>query len=204
MRDRSATHRRILDAAYTLFFRNGFARINVDQIAEQASVTKRTLYDHFRSKDELLAAVLEFQHDLALARIEKLFARSARTLPVMIDQLFGDLARWATTPRWTGPGFTRFVMELADQPGHPARAIARRHKAALEAWLAEEFERRKIKSPKVRAREIVLLIEGTAALMLVHGSQDYATAAADAAKCLLRAGRSSTIRTSKTKLCRNS
>jgi len=93
MRDRSATHRRILDAAYTLFFRNGFARINVDQIAEQASVTKRTLYDHFRSKDELLAAVLEFQHDLALARIEKLFARSARTLPEMMDHMSSGRAR---------------------------------------------------------------------------------------------------------------
>jgi hypothetical protein len=29
-------------------------------------------------------------------------------------------------------------------PTHPARAIARRHKAAIEAWLAEEFVRRKV------------------------------------------------------------
>ncbi len=185
MRDRSVTHRRILDAAYTLFYRNGFARVNVDQIAEQADVTKRTLYDHFRSKDELLAAVLELQHGLALARFERWGAQSAPTILAMVDGIFGELARWASTPRWAGPGFTRFVMELADQPGHPARAIASRHKAALETWLKEEFERRKVKSPGARAREMVLLIEGTVTLILVHGSRDYATAASDAAKRLL-------------------
>ena len=198
MRDRSVTHRRILDAAYTLFYRNGFARVNVDQIAEQADVTKRTLYDHFRSKDELLTAVLELQHSLALARFEKWGNRSAPTLPEMIDRIFGDMARWAAMPRWAGPGFTRFVMELADHPGHPARAIASRHKAAIEKWLGEEFERRKVKSPTARAREMVLLIEGTATLMLVHGSQDYAEAAASAAKSLLR-GRKSPRTNSPTK-----
>jgi AcrR family transcriptional regulator len=71
MRDRLATHQRILDAAYTLFYRNGFARVNVDEIAQAANVTKRTLYDHFRSKDELLAEVLQRQNALALQKIEK-------------------------------------------------------------------------------------------------------------------------------------
>jgi hypothetical protein len=37
------------------------------------------------------------------------------------------LSGWASsTPRWSGSGFTRLVVELADLPGHPARAIARR------------------------------------------------------------------------------
>lgn len=81
-------------------------------------------------------------------------------------------------------------MELADQPKHPARVTARRHKAAMETWLAEEFERRIIKAPGARAREMVLLIEGAITLILVHGSRDYATAASDAAKRLLRGDRS--------------
>ena len=51
--------------------------------------------------------------------------------------LFQDLAVWADTPRWAGSGFTRLVIELADLPGHPARLIARRHKAMLKAHLAE-------------------------------------------------------------------
>ena len=185
MRDRSATHQRILDAAYTLFYRNGFARVNVDEIAQAANVTKRTLYDHFRSKDELLAEVLQRQNALALQKIEKWDMRAVPTISEMLDRLFGDFAQWASAPRWKGPGFTRFVMELADQPGHPARVISRQHKAAVEDWLAGEFERRNVELPKSRAREVVLLLEGTATLMLVHGSRDYAKAAASAAKHLL-------------------
>jgi hypothetical protein len=77
-------------------------------------------------------------------------------------------------------------MELADLPGHPARAIARRHKAAVEDWFARELTKRKISAPKTRAREIMLLLEGTTALMLMHGDPSYAAAAATAAKRLLR------------------
>jgi AcrR family transcriptional regulator len=52
------TRQHIVDAAYESFWRAGFARTNVDGIAARAGVTKRTLYSHFRSKDDLLAAVL--------------------------------------------------------------------------------------------------------------------------------------------------
>ena len=76
-------------------------------------------------------------------------------------------------------------MELADLPGHPARAIARRHKAAVEAWLAQELAGRKVRQSARAAREIALLLEGCVALMLIHGSADYAAAAAGAARRLV-------------------
>jgi AcrR family transcriptional regulator len=41
------TRKLIMDAAYTLFRRRAFARVNVDEIADAAGVTKRTLYDYF-------------------------------------------------------------------------------------------------------------------------------------------------------------
>src|SRR5689334_8797544 len=57
----------ILIVACRLFHRHGFNRISMDQIAAAAGVTKRTLYYHFRSKDDLIAAALEHQHEIALA-----------------------------------------------------------------------------------------------------------------------------------------
>jgi AcrR family transcriptional regulator len=106
-------------------------------VAAQAHVTKRTLYYHFDSKDALLAAVLEFHHELALARIaEWAEPLSGTTAVTFLDALFAALERWSHESRWTGAGMTRLVMELADLPGHPARAIAARHKAAIEDWLA--------------------------------------------------------------------
>ena len=70
--DRRHRHRqRILDAAYGLFWRQGFVRVSMDQIADRAKVTKRTLYQHFRSKDDLIAAALAHSSELALERLEQ-------------------------------------------------------------------------------------------------------------------------------------
>jgi len=183
--DRRQTRQRILDAAYELFYRRGYSRVGVDAVAARAGITKRTLYNHFESKDALLAAVLDRQHTMALERIAQWARRLPRRTRAMLDRLFGDLADWAAQPRWTGAGFTRLVMELADLPGHPARVIARRHKAAIEAWLEGEFARRKVAEPAERARQTMILLEGCQAMMLIQGDRRYAESAARAAKQLI-------------------
>ncbi|MCC7276408.1 MAG: TetR/AcrR family transcriptional regulator, partial [Alphaproteobacteria bacterium] len=172
-----ATRRRIVDAAYTLFYRQGFARVGVDRIAEKAKVSKRTLYNHFPSKDVLLATVLELQGVLALERLDRWAVGTSGDLAQTIDSLFSGLAAWAARPRWQGAGFTRVVMELADMPGHPARRIAGRHKAAVEARLATLMGRHGVARPDEAARQLCLLLEGSMALMLVHGDAAYAAAA---------------------------
>jgi AcrR family transcriptional regulator len=183
-RSATQTKQRILDAAYGLFWRQGFLRVSMDQIAERANLTKRTLYQHYRSKDDLIAATLAHSSELAIERLEAFRLPANRN--AMIDSLFGQIANWATTPRWSGAGFTRVVVELADLRGHPARALARRHKAAVEAWLAALLMKARVSAPRKRAREVALLMEGAMMLMLIHGDRSYAEAAAQAAKRLVR------------------
>src|SRR5688500_15456901 len=130
------TRQWILESAYQLFYRHGFGRVALDAIAARAGVTKRTVYYHFRSKDDLLAAVLELQSEFALARIRRWGADLPTEIDAAVDTLFAELTRWAKAPDFEGAGYTRIAMELADLPGHPARKIARRHKAQVEAWLA--------------------------------------------------------------------
>lgn len=180
------TRRRILDSAYELFYRKGFGRVNVDEIAALASVTKRTLYYHFKSKDELLVSVLDLQHELALARIRKYESRYSGNANNIVTVLFSELAKWSIKPGWTGAGFTRLVMEPADLPDHPARAVAHRHKAAVERWYTELFAKARVSSPSKRAREVALLVEGATALILIHGDRSYAETAAQAAKRLVQ------------------
>jgi hypothetical protein len=100
--------------------------------------------------------------------------------------MFKELAVWADRPRWAGSGFTRLVIELADLPGHPARLIARRHKAQLEHYLADLLGRSGLSQPGELARAIWLLSEGAISLILVHGDRGYAAAASEAAKTLVR------------------
>jgi AcrR family transcriptional regulator len=181
------TRQKILDAAYRLFRRKGFSRVSMNEIAVGAALTKRTLYHHFESKDVLLAAVLEAQHELAIAAFKTFGDRMSGSPQAMVAAMFEDLAVWSDTPRWAGSGFTRLVVELADLPGHPARAIARRHKALLESQLAELLRRAGVPQAEERAREIWLLSEGAVSLILVHGDRRYAAAAARAALRLLGA-----------------
>lgn len=180
------TRQRIVQAAYELFHRQGYARSSVDVIARKSGLTKRTLYYHFRSKDDLLASVIELQRGQALKRIHDWSDDLSGDTNALLDRLFADLAAWASQPRWAGAGFTRVVMELADLPGHPARAIARHHKIEVEAWLADQLAIREVVDALGKARQIMLLLEGCLSLLLIHGNKAYADTAATAAKLLVK------------------
>jgi AcrR family transcriptional regulator len=194
-RDPAGTHARILDAAYALFYRHGFQRTSLDDIAAKAGVTKRTLYYHFRSKDALAGAMLAHQHVFVLAQIERWIGAPARrpgraAAAQLTDRLFAALEDWASRGakgrgHWSGSGFTRMAMELADLPGHPARVATRRHKAEVEAALAARLAACGAPRSRETARQVQMLLEGAMTLMLIHGDTSYARLAAVAARKVL-------------------
>jgi AcrR family transcriptional regulator len=184
-RSAEQTRLRILETSFGLFWRQGFLRVSMDEIAARVGITKRALYQHFSSKDELMAAVLAHASDLALKRLRD-FRRPVANGTEFIDSVFTQLSNWGAKPKYSGAGFTRVAVELADLRGHPARAIARKHKLAVETWLAEGLASTGISSASDRAREVMLLLEGAMALMLIHGDQSWAVAAARAAKILVQ------------------
>ncbi len=61
---KAESRRRILDAARDVFFRDGFMRANLDEMAEKAGVAKGTLYRYFESKADLYVAVLTNNHEI--------------------------------------------------------------------------------------------------------------------------------------------
>lgn len=187
MRRKSAkTRQQIIDAAYTLFYQSGFMRTGVDAIANAAGITKRTLYQHFGSKDELIGAVLEHQHQMALERI-RLWADCITGKPdQMVKTIFEKLTQWANETGWQGSGFTRAAVEFADLPGHPARKAARRQKAEVERYLSEKFAAQDLDDADQLVRELLLLIEGCQTLALIHDNLDYIDAARHAALILVQ------------------
>lgn len=180
------TKQQIIDAAYTLFYQSGFMRTGVDAIADTAGITKRTLYQHFSSKDELIEAVLEHQHQLALDRIRRWADCITGKPDQMVMTIFDKLAQWAAGKRWQGSGFTRAAVEFADLPGHPARKAARRQKNEVERYLVEKFAEQDLVNPEQLVREILLLIEGCQSLALIHDNLDYIDAARHAALILVQ------------------
>jgi AcrR family transcriptional regulator len=174
------TQARILDAAYRGFYRAGFVRVSMDDIAGAAGVTKRTLYQHYDSKDALLAAALESQREQSLRLVLEWGAGVSGVPADLIRRVFDGMAAWAGRPRWLGSGYSRISLELADMPGHPARRVAREHKETVERWLAGEFQRLGAPSPDRLATETILMMEGSMLLALLHGDLRYFDVARDA------------------------
>jgi AcrR family transcriptional regulator len=183
-RDSSATRQFILSAADELFYAEGFHPVTVDAIAEKAGVTKKTLYYHFRSKDELIAAYLDERDRPTFKRYQKVAGEDG-PIAERVDRIFDHLSQAVRTRSWRGCGFIRAASELANMPGHPAVRIARTHKLRFEAWLAEALEAESYANSKVLAQALVILIDGTVAQMLLHRSHVYADAAKSAARIML-------------------
>lgn len=181
------TKDRILRAANKLFYKLGFTRVSVDAIADLAGVTKRTVYYHFRSKDDIIAAVMEVQHLHLLSQYQTWLEPTSDTSRQIVSDVFSKLVNWADDPNWLGSGFSRIAAELADMRGHPARRAATKHKAAVEEWLAGKLAATGAKDPEDLARQIFLLIEGSMSLALIHGDTTYIRSAKDTAERLIRA-----------------
>jgi AcrR family transcriptional regulator len=181
------TRERIITAASALFYGEGIRRVSVDAVAARAGLTKRTLYYHFRSKDDLVAAYLAARDQPNLALFRKWFDEADGGLPAKVAAIFTNLARVARHPKWKGCGFLRTSAELANLPGHPAIKIGAAHKKKFESWLRETFEAEGISDAARLARQILLLLDGSFAVVLLHRDPSYMETAGEAASALTEA-----------------
>ncbi|MBR1191694.1 TetR/AcrR family transcriptional regulator [Bradyrhizobium sp. AUGA SZCCT0160] len=181
------TRERIVAAANALFYADGIRGVSVDAVAAKAGVTKRTLYYHFKSKDDLVAAYLAGRDQPNLTLFKQWFAEADGGLPAKVERIFHNLARSARHPKWKGCGFLRTSAELANMPGHPAMKIGAAHKKKFEHWLRATFEAAGIAEASQLARQILLLLDGSFAVVLLHRDASYMETAGQAAHALTKA-----------------
>src|SRR5687767_12240800 len=108
----ATTRERILSAATKLFYGEGIRAVSVDAVAAKAGVTKRTLYYHFTSKEDLVAAYLAARDQPNLTLFKRWFAETRGGAPAKVRGIFTNLGRSARHPKWKGCGFLRTSAEL--------------------------------------------------------------------------------------------
>jgi AcrR family transcriptional regulator len=177
----------ILEAATELFYRDGIRAATMDAIAARAGLTKRTLYHHFRSKDDLVAACLARLADAEQDRFIRLLAESTGPIRDRVRRLFATLAREVRDPRWKGCCFARAAGELAGLPGHPGLVAARTHRKAIEARIANLLAGEAPREAGTLARRIVLLLDGAIVQGFLHHDPAYVLDAGEIAAGLLSA-----------------
>ncbi|WP_165357431.1 TetR/AcrR family transcriptional regulator [Sphingosinicella sp. CPCC 101087] len=178
------TRERILIAADDLFYAEGLAAISMDRLAARAGVTKKTLYYHFRSKDDLMGAYLEARRGPVLRRYQD-WAGTTGSVGERMARMLRKLALNADDRGWRGCGFIRAACELAHLPGHPASVSARRHKAEFEAWMRAMLEEERHAHSDRLARVLMVLLDGAIVQTLIHRRSEHAEAAAESVGALL-------------------
>ena len=177
---------RLLGAASDLFYREGIRAVGVDTISERAGVSKRTLYNRFGGKDELIAEYLR-------RRDERWKAYLQGVTEVVVEPgekllaVFEAYEEWLVGEDFRGCAFANAVAEIPD-PDHPARVVARRHKEGIEEHLAVLAKEAGFDEPLILAERLLLLLEGAAASAAMRRSREPLGVARSLAQELLDAG----------------
>jgi AcrR family transcriptional regulator len=151
---------RLLEAAATLTYRDGVG-IGVEALCKAAGVSKRSMYQLFESKDELLAASLKARASSYVATLLPA-ADDDRSPRERILYVFGQAESQAGAPEFRGCRYLAVQIELKDQ-GHPASRVAHQVKAKLTAFFRSEAERGGVSDPDLLARQLSLVFDGASA-----------------------------------------
>lgn len=160
---------RILRASQQLFRDQGINSTGMDQLCAVAQVSKRTFYQHFSGKDELIAEHLRrFDPDVLPEVFDRTDLTPRERLFAAFD-IHGPLCP-----------FIAAAVEIND-PDHPARLHARDYKKAFAARLSETAREAGATDPGQLGEQLALLLDGASARNRVLNSESFATAAAIAA-----------------------
>ena len=153
---------RILATARDLFYRHGVHSVGVDAIAEAAGTNKMTLYRHFGSKDELIAACLgELVSEFATAWDETARRHAGDPLNQLRDWL-RHIGEFKLHEADRGCAFLNAAAELPDK-NHPARRVIEQHKSEFRQRLIALCESAGLVEPELLADKAFLLCEGARA-----------------------------------------
>ncbi|MEU2758821.1 MULTISPECIES: TetR/AcrR family transcriptional regulator [unclassified Streptomyces] len=173
---------RVLETASRLFYDLGIRAVGVEAIAEQAGVTKKTLYDCFGSKDDLIVAYLRARDGLWRSMLVKYVNGHEGPPGQRILATFGALQEWSDERNKRGCAFINASVELAED--HPARDVARQQKAWFLGFLEDLAREGGAQAPADLAAQVLILHEG-ACIADPMGSVDHAVRRAEEVAAVL-------------------
>lgn len=179
----SAVAERLLATASDLFYREGINAVGIQRVIDEAGVAKASLYAHFASKDDLVAACLARRSEAYQARVAAELAPLGDPVARVL-RLFDVASEWMVSGDFRGCPFANADGELAS-PSHPARAIVSSHFAWVLALLTRLVGEAGLPEPDRLAGALMNLLQGATTRALAEGTADAARDARWAAERLL-------------------
>ena len=187
----------LIDAAMRVFHQGGFHGTCIDKVLHEAGVSRMTLYNHFKSKDDLIAAALRRQDEIFRNGLIKFVESGAADPDDRLLAVFDYHEQWFERKDFCGCMFINACAEFND-PASPVRQLAAEHAREVVGYLRKLCEEAGLPSPATLAEHINLLLEGAivTAQFIGRGGHDdakphdAARRAKEAAERLIEAARS--------------
>jgi AcrR family transcriptional regulator len=161
--------RTILETASRLFYECGIAAVGVDLIAEEAGVTKKTLYDRFGSKERLVVEYLRHRDERWRDFLNRRLAETSSAPQARLAAVFDASGAWMREAGDKGCSMVNAHAEISD-PAHPAYRVI----VDQKTWMLDLFRRlgreADLTAPEETARTLMLLHEGA---LVTHGLETF-------------------------------
>ncbi len=177
----------LVEAAMNVFCRHGFHASGIESILNAGGISRMTIYNHFKSKDELVIAAMRRRDEIFRNRMMKFVEAHARTPLERVLAVFDFHRAWFEDPEFSGCMFINAAAEYAD-PHSAARQLAAEHKRLICQYLREQCAAAGVPDADRVAEQLNLLLDG--AIVTAHvierpkGANPSPGRAADLARAL--------------------
>ena len=155
----------LVQKALTAFYRNGFHATGMDMLAAETGISKTSMYKHFRTKEDLILAVLRLRDESFRNWLYRRIDELADTPWDQLIAMFDALEQWLEEPGFQSCMFIKASSEY-QQADHPIHRQSADHKRMLETYVIGLAQKAGFKDPAAVARQLLLLKEG--AIVTAH------------------------------------
>ena len=165
----SGVKERIIETASKLFYSEGYNQTGINQIIAEANVAKASMYQHFRSKEDVAVAYLDRRHYWWMKQLSD-FVSHKKSAKQKVIGSFDFLNQWLSDVGFRGCGFQNIICDLPKDHIKVKRKVLY-HKNELLEWLYELLQEEKHytdKKARQLAKEVIVLIEGAIILSQIQ------------------------------------
>jgi AcrR family transcriptional regulator len=179
---------RILRTASELFYREGAHAVGVDLVVERAGVAKTSLYRHFQTKDDLIAAFLEREDEQFWQQWNDVARRHRSDAQAELDAHMRWIGERVGRKNYRGCPQLNMAAEFPEAE-HPARVVAIAHKRELRSRFKGIASRLRVRRPDDLAAQLLLLVNGAFVSAQVIAADEAVPVLLAASRALIAAAR---------------
>lgn len=181
----SDVREKLLRATEHLIYGGGINATGMDLIVKTSGVSRKTIYNHYGTKEVLVAAALTARDERWMQWFIDATTRAPSPRARLLS-IFDALREWFASDGFRGCAFINAAGEIGDADS-PIRAVARRHKERLLAHVLSLVQAAGLPHADERARQLLVLIDGAIAVAMVTGDASITDSAERTAQALLDA-----------------